>query len=581
MATIEWRFEMKVVTRILVIIFFCVFSLTTHVSAQQIPSSAQSGIVARNLIIPPLVTETSQREAPLNLVKNSKPRLSMREDKKVVLRKFEFLGNTIFSSFFLRMLLVEYLDETVSFKDLQHATEIVEEYYKKRGYFLVRAILPAQDITEGVIKIQILEGQIGDLIIDGGKFYKKDFIEKHFIFSNTGRINYQALLKSLILLNEYSDLNVKLVLQKGKAPATTDIVLKVQDKRPLHFTVDYNNFGSRYVSRNSTGVGLEYSNVLVGGDKITAREVSGSPSRTLTYASVGYSLPINAYGTKVGASFEWSQYDVQREFRALDAGGRSQTVSVYLTHPLVRTLTSDADILVGFDAKDSRNYLLGSLDSVDKLRIFKIGLSGDRQDDSLSGKNYFNMILSKGVANTFGASEHNNPLASRQGAGGALLKGNIDISRYQQLPLDSVILLKAGMQVADRVLPASEQWAIGGEQTVRGFPESEYLGDYGSVVNVEWNTPLPVWKYSRVPFTKQNLKDFFHIVGFWDYGNAYLKNPQGGDLKHAEISGAGFGFRLNFGHNLNALIDFGYPVSGEKPSTGKHEVTNVQVIKRF
>ncbi|MBF0490633.1 MAG: ShlB/FhaC/HecB family hemolysin secretion/activation protein [Candidatus Omnitrophica bacterium] len=575
------------------IVFLLAFGLTLPAMAQQVPGSAKSGVVERNIKTPdmfreplateatPTVAKTAKEDAVLRELDEVQASLTRKSGKHIVVSHFRFSGNTVFTGIYLEDLLSSYKNKPIDFQDLQVALAIVNKKYASQGYFLARAILPTQEITNGIVEIQIVEGHLGEVIVEGGRFYKADFIRDHFPCATNGIINYNALLKSIILLNEYPDLDVKVILQKGKNSSTTDTVLKVQDRRPLHFFSDYNNFGSRYVARHQMGTGAVYSNLIVGGDKISINEVHGLPFHRMTYVNTEYSLPINAYGTRFGISYGWSEFDVQKEFRALDSGGRSQTVSLELRHPLQRTLTSNADLLFGFDAKDSRNYLLGHINSVDRLRIVKVGVSGDAFDSSLKGRNYFSALLSKGVANTFGASGHDNPLSSRAGAGGALLKANFDLARYQRLPMDSVLLLKLSTQMADDVLPVSEQLAIGGENSVRGYPESEHLGDYGGVLNLELTAPLPFWKNYKLALINKELKDFLKLVGFFDYGKVYLKNPQVGEAKSHQIAGSGFGFRFDFNYDLNMLLDFGFPVAGDKSSSGDKEVTYLQVIKKF
>jgi hemolysin activation/secretion protein len=567
--------------KVLFVAIFCAFSITTLALAQEVPGSAKSGVVERSLTQPEAIPATTEKRNIFQELDYPKTDLLLDEGKEITVSAFEFTGNTIFKSSVLKKVVAKYVHKPVHFKDLQDALRLINEYYIEKGFFLTRAILPAQDIANGVVNIVVVEGKLGEVVIEGGKFYTANFIKGHFACSANGVVNYHRLFKALILLNEYPDLSVKAVMQKGKEPYTVDVLLKVEDKRPLHFTANYDNYGSRYVSREHFGLGMEYSNLFLGGDKVTLNGVSGISLNALTYGSVGYSTPINAYDTKVGVSYTKSKFDVQREFRRLNARGDSEMISFLVAQPLQRTLTSALDVSLGFDYKTATNYLLGSVSSEDKLRIVKLGLTGNNLDTRFMGRNYFALSASQALSNFMGGSKHDDLGMSRVGVGGNFIKSNLEFARYQKLPLNSMLMLKGSVQAANNSLPVSEQIAIGGADTVRGYAQAEHLGDTGEVFNAELNIPVPFLGDYKVPFVKKEIKDFMRIVGFYDYGKVYLKKPQVGERKHSDIAGAGFGFRFDFGRDLNVKLDFGLPVAGDKSSTGDKVVTYLQVSKKF
>lgn len=558
---------------------FCGILFSSVAFAQGVPDSAKSGVVEKSVKPVAAVERNVLQENIFQTLEYPKTDLLMDKDKEIMVKGFQFIGNTLFESAELQSVVAKFTNKPIHFKELQEAVAAINAFYIKKGFFLSRSVLPAQDITNGLVSITIVEGELGEVLVQGNNFYKADFIKEHF-FCTVGRVvNYKLLLKSLMILNSYPDLSVKVVMQKGKAPRTVDLVLTVEDKRPLHFFLDYNNLGSKYVSRHRTGTGMEYSNLLVGGDKLTVREVNGIPIRNMGYAQADYSLPVNQYGTRVKGSYAWSSFNVQREFRQLDAGGASQVVSLELAHPLEKTLTSNIDATVGLDVKRVKNYLLGDISSEDKLSILRLGFSGDFLENSTKGRNYYNIVLAQGLSDVIGAKDTSNP--SRFGAESTFLKSNIDLARYQQLPFNSTLLLKGSAQLASDVLPVSEQFAVGGLDTVRGFAEAELLGDYGTVLNLELILPPPVIGDYKMPFLGKRVKDVMSFVAFIDHGVTYLKHAMAGENKNSEIVGAGFGTRFDLGDGLNARLEVGFPVAGQESSSGDNAVVYAQVLKKF
>lgn len=566
--------------KILAVAVFGALVLPTAALAQDVPAGAQSGVVEKSVTPPPPLKKEVPKTDIFQKLEYPKTELLLDQGKKVKVKDFKFTGNTIFSGAELKGAVAQFANKSLSFNDLQGAIAAVNALYIGKGYFLARAILPAQDVTSGIVHIAVVEGHLGEVIVQGNQFYTAEFIRSQFSCTVQGVLNYHSLLRSLILINEYPDLAARAVMQKGKAPYTVDILLTVEDKRPLHFTIDYNNFGSRYVSRHRTGAGMEYSNLVFGGDKISLRGVNGWSVDTLKYGSVGYSLPVNKKGTTFQASYARSDFEVQKEYRALDAHGESETISLDLIHPLRRNFTSSLDMFLGFDFKNAKNYLVGDISSEDDLRILRAGFTGNRVDMDFHGRDFLDLKLSRGL-DSMGATKKDDPNVSRTGSGGAFTKVNMDLARYQQMPLDSVLMVKTMTQFSGDALPVSEQIAVGGANTVRGYPEAEHMGDYGTVINLELSKPMMLFGESKVPFVGKEIRDVVRVAGFYDYGRAYLEKPQAGEKKRYSIAGAGAGVRLDLGHNLNVKVDVGFPVSGEKSSEGDEAVTYFQVFKKF
>lgn len=575
---------MRLKIKVLALVLPSIFIFSKIALSEPVPQSARAGVVERTLDLMQAFKSRPAKEEPISELES--PMKEMQEPlpagKKVLVRAFAFKRNTLFTKEYLDKLVSSYTDKELSMKELKEVCNLIAKEYRDRGYFLARAYVPAQGVEKGIVLIDIIEGLLGEVVIDGGKYYKKKFTINHFRASNRGIINYHVLLRSLLVLNEYPDLKIKALLRKGQMPYSVDIVLKVEDKLPLHFAADYNNFGSRYVSKNRSGASAEYSNLIIGGDKAYIRGVVGSPARNQGFAEGKYSLPINSYGTRAEFSYTWSEFDVQREFRKLDAGGHSEIYSFNLDHPLIRNLLTDVNVLIGFDYKQIKNYLLGAETSDDELRVFKAGLSGSHLDN-LKGRNYFSALLSQGIPDIMGGLKRNDINSSRSGsgAGGEFTKGNFDLARYQQFIGDTFILIKNSVQVSSDALSVPEQMAIGGADSVRGYSQSEFLGDSGYIGNLEFRFYTPFISRWKIPFAKKTtFKDLVQFVGFLDYGNIYRKNASLGENKHDEIVGTGIGARFNITNDFTFRVDVGWPI-GQEPSDGANTHTYLQGVLKI
>ena len=552
-----------------VVSLLVVFAVFLPVSVRaQLPESVSPGAVQKSLEGRKSVSPGLQKEIPLELPRHEKGGKRIQKGVKILVRRFEFKGNKVLSGSYLEGIVKGYLNRELSFSDLEEVCRKIEAVYREKGYFLAQAIIPPQEVKGGVVVIKVLEGRLGKVEVEGERHYKERFIKGHFKPTESGVINYHRLLKTLLLLNEHPDLKVHATLKRGEAPGTTDILLKVQDRWPVHFYLDYNDFGTRYVSRHRFGSALECSNVLLQGDTFKFRGVVGSPIKQLQFVKFEYTFPLGTSDTKLGIHYTYLTYKVGREFRVLDLRGKSKIFTVDLIRPVVRTRRSILDVGVAFDYKQIRDYLLGQVTSDDELRIVR-ALARYSHLDRLRGRNQIYLEWSWGIPYILAGSKRVDPRASRLGAGGSFLKAELQLQRVQWLPFGTYLVLRGGGQLSWNDLPISEQYSIGGADSVRGFESSAYLGDSGYSGSIEWYVPPPIIGNWKSPFLKgEKIKQAIKLVGFFDYGRIFLRDPQPGEYKNVGIAGVGCGLRMELPLGFECRVDVGFPVGGVRPRKG-------------
>lgn len=558
------------------------FSFCLSVEAQTAPDAAQSGVVERDLL------EKSRIQLPdferqqdvirgfedaIGAVESAEESKIQADDQRILVKSFVFEGNQVLSESWLQTLTARYSNTEMTFEEIRSMTRKITEAYRRKGYFLARAYLPVQDIVDGQIRIIIAEGRLGEVTVEGAQYYREDFILSHFRPDVKGVLHYHRFLRALLILNEYPGLDVRAVVRRGKEPNTADLVLKVEDHNPAKFGFDANNYGSRYVSRSRYGVYFNLSNLIQSGDSLAVRGMTGSPIHSLGFGGLDYALPVNSYGTRAILSWSWSDFDVQREFRAIDSAGGSRVAGLSLQHPVQRTRRSSLDIFSGVELKESDNYLLGATSSTDDIILMRTGFKGS-YTDFVRGRNHYSMVLNLG-------DNRSDTAPSRVGSSGNFMSGQIEIGRFQEFLFDTYLYAHSNIQLTGDDLPVSEQLAIGGAGTVRGYPQAEYLGDYGFAASLEWMIPPLFLDQQKMPFLDKEWTDFLQFVTFVDHGQVYLKNPQPGESENEDISSAGFGVRLDFGGGLFVKFDVGFPFAGSESSDGSNSAGHFFIQKEF
>ena len=488
---------------------------------------------------------------------------------RVLVKAYKVTGTSVIAAAELESLVAPYVGREMDLAELEKVAGLVTAAFRDRGYSLARAYIPAQEIKDGIVEISVLEGRVGEIIVRGNENYSDEFIKRGFAaLVRDGAIKHGSLEKSLLVLSEHPDLKATAVLEAGKEPGTTDIVVTVKDKLPLHFMMDYDNFGTESVSKNRFGMEVNLGRFLiVEGSSLSLRGVIGSDPKTYHYGRASYLLPINSYGTKLGFLGYGGNFDVGQALAEFNITATTWGYSPYLTHPFVRTRGANITGEFGFESKDSTQWLLGSLFSRDKLRMLRMGLNSDWIDST--GRNFISLSIFQGLEEAFGAMENNDTKSSRFGADNRFTKAYVNWARVQKITDRVSILIRGSGQASTRPLVVTEQFFIGGADSVRGYPPGEFLGDNGYNVSTELRvSPLP-------------NQDILQLALFVDHGGVSIKDPPPGVKKSHHLTGAGFGFRLSLPYNINGRFDVGFPVQPAKASSGDRPTLYIQTAVRF
>jgi len=501
----------------------------------------------------------------------------------VLISTIVFSGGGIFPQQELDALAGPYLNRELSMKEIGELCLAVQLKYSQRGYFLTRVYAPAQDIKEGALQINIIEGKLGTVTVVGNKHYSERFIRGHFKKYQGKAINYDQMLRALLLLDENMDLDVGAIFKKGKEFGTADVIIKVKDKTPVHLVVDTNNYGSLHTSKERTGARLDWGNLLRYGDQLTFIEVVGSPVKSLNFTDAIYRFPVNTYGSALEFSYLYAYFKTDKVSTGMKFKGKSRIGSAKFLQALHRTRRLNTDFFSSFDVKQIQNFSKGEEDSYDRLRVLTGGLSAD-YIDGLMGRNLLAGSVSWGVPDFLGASSVGNHMSSRQHSGGRFVHMNGSYKRLQSIPWDCFFLFNGVGQYSFDKLPLPEQFYIGGIDTVRGYKLAEGLGDQGFYTNIEFRVPLPGLRAHKLPWSKKRWGEFLHFVAFCDHGqtfsigaNKIVEGVEDRDGKHDRryirqhgrsiLTSVGGGVRMYGPWKFEFSFDAGYPLTDKHRSS--------------
>lgn len=437
-------------------------------------------------------------------------------------------GNQALPSAELLTLLADLAGRELSVGQLQGAANRITRLYRERGYPLARAYLPAQEITDGMVKIAVLEGRYGQVQINDQAGLRGGALAPLTTLQSGDAVQGQSLERSLLLLQDLPGIEVKSTLRPGASTGTTDLLVDVQRAPLIDGAIDADNYGNRFTGEYRLGGTLNLNNPLGLGDRLTLRAMGSEEDQR--YGRVAYQLPLGPWATQLGVAYSDMDYQLGKDFEDLDAHGNARIASVFALQPLVRSRDFSLYGQLQFDDKRLKDDIdLFEQKSDKRARVTILSLTGNSRDMLLGGGvNSFALAWSQGSLNLDGATaQRTDDLTA--GTAGQFHKLNPSLVRLQRLSERFSLYTQLQGQWADGNLDSSEKLYLGGAYGVRAYPQGEASGDQGWLANVE---------------LRYSLTEAWQLSTFIDHGQVRLnKDTWTDEENHRSLSGAGIGAR--------------------------------------
>jgi hemolysin activation/secretion protein len=431
----------------------------------------------------------------------------------VVVKAFSFSGNTLISSEQLAPVVAGYLDRPVTLAELQQAAADVAAAYRIAGW-VVRAILPRQDITSGVVTIHVVEAIFGGATIDGPA---EPRVERSRILSiieanqkRGERLNAEAIDRALLLAADLPGAIVSGGLSEGKAEQETDLVLRQADGPLLAAELGADNAGSRSTGSDRATLYAALNSPLRMGDQVTTYLIHTQGN---DYARLGGTLPVGGDGWRVGLNASQLNYRlVSREFSGLNAQGDSSSAGIEASYPVIRTRTRNLNFQFGYDNKNFTNRSGGAITTQYKVGALTLGLNANLFDAlGGGGANLASLAWTGGRVDLSGSPNEQSDAATTRTAG-AFSKLRYSLSRQQVVSDELSAYFALSGQFASKNLDSSEKFYLGGASGVRAFPINEAGGSEGTLATLELRRQLPKG---------------FSLAAFYDTGSVRINRSNG------------------------------------------------------
>jgi hemolysin activation/secretion protein len=510
-----------------------------------------------------------------------KPSLSIPESREaksadttpIPVIRFEVSGNKSFDTVTLHELVASGEGHTLTLGQIDALVARISAWYHQHGYALSYAYIPAQSVNNGIIKVKVIEARYGKIKITNASHVNEELVRKTVGDLRPGeQVDSGDLERGLLLLQDLPGANAHAVLSPGSNTGESDLAVQVAPSARVTGQVGVDDLGDVYTGRTRGSASINVNNLLGLGDVLGANLMTAGNGFTL--GQVSYQATVNGFGTRVGASYSELYYAVGDSLQSAGAHGTAGMASAWLVQPLIRSADLNLSTRLEYDHRDLDD-VLSSAGLDDRRHIDSVALSLllDWRDDLLGGgDNHANLSVTPGVV-TFGnaAAQAADVAAANTHGNSVILNAGLD--RLQTVAGDTALYGSVSWQYSDENLDSSQQWLLGGADSVRGYRVSTIGGSSGVLGTLELRH---IFRFQSIGPLQGSvfLDNGFVKVAAWNWAadqNAY------------DLSSAGLGLAWAGRDGLVVKVQVAEPFGGAPQAIGGRPGTQVwaQLVQSF
>ena len=484
------------------------------------------------------------KQIPKNLLEKKEKKEIQPSDAKIVVNSFKLEGDIkAVPTQELQNLLLDLINKSLTFAQIQLAADRITNYYNEKGFFLAQAIIPKQEIQNGVVVILVNEGKLDSK--EPYKINKKNLrmseskVKAYLDESLKENLLKDSIERGLLNINDNPGVVASVNLEPGNEPGSTKIILDVKEGPLVQGGVTFDNYGNRYTGDLRASISVDINDPSTIGDHINilgTKAIEGD----LNLKKISYDLPIGFSGLRAGTSYSVVDFKIGKELTTNPLStGKAEDFNLNFKYPIYRSVSKTLMTNISYDKKYLYNTTTGSVTSDKEVDNYTFGITAQQIDGIFGGGfTQFNYNFTHGDLDL---SKIASSLTSDQSATGYKTNGNFDkqniqLSRIQQVTEKININFIGDAQFASKNLDSSEKMSLGGPSGVRAYPVGEASGDEG-------------YKYSLdVKYNLINNNSLGNLSGsiFYDYGKiTQYKEVGTTNVRNNNYSLSGYGVSLD------------------------------------
>lgn len=542
------------------------------VAAQDVPGFRPGH--ETDTLIPPLQPKSSTEiSVPQGTGEKISPEM---EAVKLTLSKVTVQDSSVYGDDDFRSLYQGRIGKEISLADVYRLAAEITVRYRKDGYVLSRAVVPAQRIKDGEVLITIVEGYIDEITIEGDAWIKgrvKTYVNKVL---NKKPLNINDLERYLLLANDAAGVTAKSVIRPSPQNHGASHLTVVTDWKPVSASAAYDNYGTKYTGPWTKTVSASVNSISRLGERISVQEVQGQPLRAMRMRQLNATLPLGMDGTTL--NFERSRAVSHPGFTLglLRVKSLTDATSLSMGFQPIRSRSENFSLEFGIKHKTVETDALDQRLTNDRVALW-FGKGNYDFADSWSGVNVISVTAAKGGVPLFDTTNKSSD-SSRPEAGRGFYKLSFEGIRQQNILPDSLfgsvsLTLGVGGQFTSNKLPASEEYSLGGRNFGRGYDTGELTGDRALAGKVELT-------FDHQP--DQWFLDRNQAYTFLDFGAIWNldKTDKGTSRESRSLVSAGIGNRAKIQPWLSLDGEVAFPLT-IAPATQSQKAYGDRKAPRF
>lgn len=463
--------------------------------------------------------------------------------------EYRVTGNTVLPTLAVERAVYPHLGPGRTADDIWRACAALEEAYTRAGYSTVSVELPEQRVTTGIVTLRVVERPVGRLRVTGAQYFLPSRIREEAPSVAPGTVpNLNAVRRDIVGLNRLPDRRVTPELRQGAVPNTVDVDLEVQDKLPLHASLELNNRRSANTQPLRVVGTSRYDNLWQRGDSVSLA-FQTAPQRTSdsTVFSGSYLLRLpGTSGAGLLASFVASNSNVST-VGGTGVLGRGTIFGLRGIVPLGVLPGFSHTVSFGIDRKQfDQNLTLGSTASEFPILYYPVSASYQAALNRQSGNTLLGATITAALAG-LGSDLREYELV-RAFASPSWAHLRLDAANLQEFESGVQIYAAARGQLSPYPLISNEQFFGGGLDSVRGYLEVEALGDFGVTGQAELRSP-------SLSYLVGPRVDEWRLHAFFDGGTLGLRQPLPEQQASFTLLSVGGGTRFKAFERVNGSLE--------------------------
>ncbi len=470
-------------------------------------------------------------------------------------RKLQISGHTRFDTATLHALVAEAEGQRLTLRQLDAFVGRITAFYRQAGYPLAQALIPAQTVSEGVLRIEVIEARFGTVSVDNRSRVATPLLQDTLGALRPGEVVTQAVLeRSLLLLSDLPGVDTASLLRPGEAVGSSDLVVRVEPGAGFSGRLTADSHGNRYTGNARLSADLNLYNPLGRGDVLSVFALSSGAR--MKDGRLSYEAPLNGQGTRLSGSVSALSYQLGDSAADLQAHGTARVGSLVLSHPLVRSEAFSLRAMAQIERTTLRDHVDSTGIRNDRhVGLATLGLSGDRTDGGAWGG-----VSGWSLGATRGRVGFDDAAAELADAGSAATQGrftrwNLFALHYQPLRPGTLLVLSLSAQRANGNLDSSQRFSLGGPTRVRAYQGGSQSGDSGQRVSLELRQAV-----AALPGASTAAGQWQAVV-FIDSGHVRIsQRPWSAGPNGATLQGAGLGLNWAGPDAWNLRTSVAHPI---------------------